>query len=443
MNLRIFVKDWLFNNMKIAIVHNDYGKHSGEETVVENLAALLEKRGMAVHRFSRSSAEIEDRLPGKMAAFFSGIHNPFAAKSFGEFLKSNRPDVVHIHNLYPLISPSILPVCKAFGVPVVMTVHNFRLVCPNGLLLSRGEICHRCLGGRAYWCVLRNCEGSFFKSTGYALRSAAARLLRRYYDNVDHFICLSAFQKNILVREGLPADRVSVLANPLSLSESLGDGKRMDLPRGHHGPSGTFGNDKKRGMLIHPPSIPPVKGWKNGDDGQYVAYVGRISPEKDIFTLLAAARMLGDIPFKFAGDYHRMLEVLNNKPDNCEFLGQLDAAEVASFYANARMVIFATRCYEGFPTVLLEAMSNGLPIVCSRIGGLPEIVEEGVNGLLYEPGNANQLANCIRTLWQNPALCEKLGDGGRKKLEEKYDAEKLMDKLLEIYGKVIKEKKSN
>lgn len=361
---------------KVAIVHNDYGKLSGEETVIENLADLLVKRGVSVCRFSRSSAVIEDKLSGKMAAFFSGIHNPFAAKAFAEFLESNRPDVVHIHNLYPLISPSILPVCTTFGVPVVMTVHNFRLVCPNGLLMSHRKICHRCLGGREYWCVLRNCENSIFKSTGYALRTVAARMLRRYYDNVDHFICLSEFQKNILLGEGLPVGRVSVLANPVSF-------------------------DKQ---------IPPSPLYKKGgasfvkEDAGYVAYVGRISPEKDVFTLLEAARRLGDVPFKFAGDYHRMPEVLKNKPMNVEFLGQLGAKEIIEFYRNAKMVVFATRCYEGFPTVLLEAMSHGLPIVCSRIGGLPEIVEEGVNGLLYESGNVTELTARIQTLWQNPEL---------------------------------------
>lgn len=440
--------------MKVAIVHNAYGKFSGEETVVENLAALLKKRGKVVHRFNRSSAEIEDGLPGKMAAFFSGIHNPFAKREFEKFLKDKRPDVVHVHNLYPLISPAILPVCKKLNIPVVMTVHNFRLVCPNGLLMNRGEICYRCLGGREYWCVLRNCEDNIFKSTGYALRTAAARLLRRYYDNVDHFICLSEFQKNILVNEGLPADRVSVMANPLSFAEAhktgnnntgspigpLGDDRGMYLPKGHHGPTGPFGDDKGSGPYrddIAGGCPTGTRGHDKGVAGGYVAYVGRISPEKDIFTLLEAARKFGDVPFKFAGDYHRMPEVLKNKPDNCEFLGQLNAEEVASFYSNARMVVFATRCYEGFPSVLLEAMSHGLPIICSRIGGLPEIVEEGVNGVLYEPVNAEELAARIQTLWQEPDLCKKLGDAGRKKLEEKYDAKKLMDRLIGIYEKVI------
>ena len=387
--------------MKILLVHNAYGRISGEEIVIDGLASLLAARGVLVQRFSRSSAEIEATRLGKIPALFSGIHNPFSRKAFGRFLRQERPDVVHIHNLYPLISPSILPECTAQGVPVVMTVHNFRLACPNGLLLCHGEVCNRCLGGREYWCVFRNCQDSFFKSAGYALRTAAARMLRVYYDHVDHFLCLSTFQKDVLIKEGLPAERTTVLPNPMTF------------------PGGVLGG--------------------NGS-GDYVAYVGRISPEKDILTLVEAARRLGDVPFKFAGFYHRMPEVTKQKPNNCEFLGHLGAGDLDRFYRDARMVVFATRCYEGFPTVLLEAMSYGLPIICSRIGGLPEIVEDGKTGLLYEPGNITELTERIRMLWQNPALCRQLGDAGKRKLQEEYAADRLLDRLLVIYEKVIMER---
>lgn len=256
------------------------------------------------------------------------------------------------------------------------------------------------MGGREYWCILRNCEDSFFKSAGYAFRTAAARLRRRYYDHVDHFLCLSVFQRDLLIREGLPADRATILPNP------------MDLP-----------------------GVEP--GGPRG--GNYVAYVGRISPEKDIVTLLEAARQRGDVPFKFAGSYHRMKEAAQHNPGNCEFLGHIDAENLDRFYRNARMVVFATRCYEGFPTVLLEAMSHGLPVVCSRIGGLPEIVEDGVTGLLYKPGNVAELTEKIRMLWEDPVLCRKLGDAGRQKLQEEYAADRLLDRLLAIYEKVITE----
>jgi glycosyltransferase involved in cell wall biosynthesis len=186
--------------------------------------------------------------------------------------------------------------------------------------------------------------------------------------------------------------------------------------------------------MSFPSGVPSGSG-----SGDYVAYVGRLSPEKDILTLVAAARRLGAVPFKFAGSYHRMPEVTKQKPGNCEFLGQLDAEALAQFYHGARMVVFATRCYEGFPTVLLEAMSYGLPIICSQIGGLSEIVEDGKTGLLYEPGNITELTERIRMLWQNPALCRQLGDAGKRKLQEEYAVDRLLDRLLAIYEKVIME----
>lgn len=383
--------------MKIAIVHNAYGKVSGEEIVIDNLVAMLEKRGLTVLRFSRSSEEIEEKLSGKMTAFFSGIHNPFAAKKFAEFLKSNCPDVVHINNLYPLISPSILPVCTAQGIPIVMTVHNFRLACPIGLLMCHGELCHKCLGGREYWCVLRNCESSLFKSTGYALRTAAARLLRRYYDHVNHFICLTNFQKDILVKEGLPVDKVSVIANPVSIKVVQASSTA-----------------KKNNVL----------------------FAGRVSREKGIATLFEAAKLCSDITFVVAGSWQAMPEASASAPGNVTLLGAVPSEKLGALYENARLFVLPSVWYEGFPTVLLEAMSHGLTVVSSRIGGLPEIVEDNVTGLLYEPGNADQLTACIQKLWQYPELCKKLGEAGRHKINNEYNAEKLLDRIIGVYERV-------
>ncbi len=166
--------------MKICLVHNEYGTFSGEEAVVASQVGLLEKHGHTVCQFTRSSTEIPQMKFGPLQALCSGIYNPFSVQSFRRFLSDLRPDLVHIHNLYPLISPAVLHVCKEFSLPVVMTLHNYRLMCPNGLFMVNGTICEKCRGGRELWCLLNNCEGNLGKSLGYALRNYIARIRKSY-----------------------------------------------------------------------------------------------------------------------------------------------------------------------------------------------------------------------------------------------------------------------
>ncbi len=367
--------------MRVAIVHNEYGKPSGEETVVETHAALLQSHGHDVVRFQRSSAELETMPFGQARAFFTGIYNPAARRAFARFLEREQPDVVHIHNLFPLISPSILAACR--GLRVVMTLHNFRFLCPNALLMRDGRVCHDCLGGREYRCVLHNCEHNLPKSLGYALRTAFARR-SGLLDNVRRFVCLTGFQRDLFVREGFPLEKMAVIPN----------------------------------------AIPPawLEAPLRGSPGEFVGYVGRISREKDVPTLLEAARRLPEIPFKIAGSYWRMTELPQTAPANVEFVGHLDAEALRAFYSRMRLMVFATRCYENFPVTLLEAMAQDIPVVCARVGGLPEIVE----GAFYEPENADDLAAQIAASWKS-------GASGRAKALRKYHPDVVAAKLIELY----------
>ncbi|MHC4997151.1 MAG: glycosyltransferase, partial [Planctomycetota bacterium] len=199
--------------LKIATVHNAYGKRSGEETVVHNTDRLLTERGHTTCRFERSSAEIE-RMPfGRVRSFASGVYSTKSKRDFAAFLQREKPDLVHIHNLYPLISPSILTVARQANLPVVMTVHNYRLVCPNGLHLVNGSVCEKCTGGREYHCVLNNCEGSLAKSIGYAARTAFARKAGLYCNNVTLYATLTGFAKQRLADAGFDPDRIHVIPN--------------------------------------------------------------------------------------------------------------------------------------------------------------------------------------------------------------------------------------
>ena len=179
--------------MNIVSVHNAYAKFSGEEAVVQNIRRLLEENGHKVFPFMRSSAEIPRMWLGNERAFFSGIYSWSSKNALRRCLEEFKPDIVHVQNVFPLISPSVLGECRRFGVPVVMTTHNFRLICPNGLFMTDGEVCEKCSGGREYWCVLRNCQRNLFKSFGYALRNYVSRKRRMcfYYmpfGSDNHFL---------------------------------------------------------------------------------------------------------------------------------------------------------------------------------------------------------------------------------------------------------------
>ncbi len=378
------------------MIHNAYGSLSGEEIMISRISNILQDYGHKVSTFFRNSSEIKTGAD-KRRAFFSGIYSRKSRRQFRETIKQNRPDVVHIHNLFPLISPAILPECKKASVPVVMTVHNYRLVCPSGLHLTAGKICEKCCGGREYQCLLNNCEKSLSKSLGYFLRNYVARKLKLYKNNVSMYACLTEFQKQRLIDAGFDADRLVVIPNMANVQE----------------------RDNESVL------------------GDYIGFIGRISPEKGVGDLVSAARQLEDIKFKAAGSYDLIPELLNSAPDNFEFCGHIGRDKISGFYDNSRISVMCSICYEGFPSTILEPMMQGKPVIASRIGGIPEIVDDGVTGLLFEPGNAEDLAEKIQYLWDRPELCKKMGQAGREKALREYSPKKYYERLMDVYKKTI------
>ena len=380
--------------MKICIVHNEYGRLSGEEVVVQSIQRLLEENGHQVIPFTRSSAEIPEMPFGRVRAFISGIYSNKSIRTIQNIINKHNPDIIHIHNLYPFISPSILPVCRNAGIPIVMTVHNYRLICPKGLHMYNGKICEKCAEGHEYWCIFRNCEASYFKSFGYALRNWFARKRRLYINNIAIYATLTHFQRQRLIKQGFPADKITVIPN---MANSNGLKQNIKL-------------------------------------GDYVGFIGRVSPEKGTSVLMDAARKCTEISFKVAGSYDRMPHLPKTAPFNFEFRGYLDRKRIDDFYAGSRMIIVPSLWYETFGLVVAEAMLIGKPVICSRIGGLPEIVDDGVTGLLFEPGNAEELAEKIRYLWERPDLCREMGNTGCEKALHEYSPERYYERLMRVYG---------
>ena len=384
--------------MDVLFIHNEYGKFSGEEAVVQAQQKLLSSNSVTVSQYIRSSTEIEEITLGKVRAFVSGIYNRRVVREVREKLLQVKPDIVHIHNLYPIISPAVLPVIKKQNIPVVMTVHNYRLLCPNGLFYNRTGICERCT---AQWkelnCIAYNCEGSFFKSTGYAMRNAYARYRILYKNNIDAYLCLTNFQKKKLQDNGFPAEKMYVLPN--MYNKSLPGNQ----PRNQH---------------------------------TYIAFAGRISREKGVDLIIQAARGLPDIQFKIAGAVRDGF-ILKNLPSNVTYCGVLRGDDLDDFYRNASAFIMASICYEGFPMVLPEAMAYRLPVIAPRIGGFPEIVEDGKNGLLVTMGDHQDLIEKIKYIWENPNIAREMGENGFQKLTREYSPDTYYDKLMNVYRQVI------
>lgn len=385
--------------MKILKVYNQYRSlFNGEEAVVFRTLELLRKRGNQADLWMRSSRELQaGGLVAKARAFWSGIYSREAYLAMREKLTAERPDVVHAHNIFPLFSPSIFVACRDQGVPVVLSIHNQNLTCPKADHLYRGAACERCFGGKEYHCVLRNCRQNILESVAYAMRSAYARRRRLFLDNVTRLIALTDFARQRLLQVGFGDEQVVALPNMI---------------------------DK-----LYPPVDPAA--------GNYVSYAGRMSPEKGVGTLLEAARLVPQIPFRLAGTGPCFDQWKEQAPENAALIGRVEGEAMPEFYRGARMLVLASTAFEMCPLVISEAMSHGIPVVAARIGGVDELVDDGVTGLLFEPGNPQDLARKVKQIWEDPALARTLGESGHQKAEREYGEDAYYAKLISIYREAI------
>lgn len=383
--------------MKILLVHNDYGKYSGEESVVDQMAAMWAEHGHQVVQLRMSTADSRDSLVGKMHGFLAGLYSPKGVREMRRILKEERPDVVNVHNLYPFISPAALFECRKAGVPVVMTVHNFRLICPTGLFMRDGKPCELCLErGNEWGCVRYNCEHFLLKSVGYAARNAVARYSGAYRKCVDRFACITDFQRKKLIQAGFDAEKIVVIPNSVP--------------------------------------CPPTFQSTAGD---YIAYVGRLSYEKGYDLLIEVARRHPDIQFRFAGAQRMTGEV--ETPKNVRFMGYLKGKELSDFIQDARFLVIPSRCYEGFPMAILEAAQFGKPAVGPNHGGFTEIIGEGdaAIGRLFAPGDVDALEQQVVSLWNNPSEIARLGEKAHDKLLREYSTEVIYQKWNDLIKNIL------
>jgi len=380
------------SHMRVLHTNNAHRGLGGASLAYAATIDVLRRGGIEVDVFARDSKDLPNNLAGKMTAFFGGLYAARAVREFEAVLRDRRPDLVHIHELYPLISPWILPRCARAGIPVVMSCHDYRLSCPIATHYTRGADCHRCLGGREYWCVLRNCRASIPESVAYALRNASARRFDLFHRHVNLFMVPSGHLRDFL--------------------------------------TGRLGIDPRRVVVNYPPIRVPPQPVADPSEGGYVAYAGRFVHEKGVEVMVDACRRAG-LPMRFAGDAPSHPAV--GPGDDASFVMTKSPADLAQFYRGARVLAMPSIWPETFGVVAAEAMSHGVPVVASRIGALQETVRDGETGLLAEPGNAADLAEKLGRVWADADLARRLGRNARLRVEEEFAESAHFTRLVQVY----------
>jgi glycosyltransferase involved in cell wall biosynthesis len=380
--------------MKVLHAYTHHRGGGGAENAVQATVEVCRRHGLSVDVFARRSEDIPRNLLGRLEAGVSAIHAPGSVHSFARALKAFQPDVVHIYDLFPLISPSIVRLCSREGIPVVMNCQQYRLTCPVVTHFREGAICTQCLGGREYRAILNNCRNNLAESITVALyngRESRSHTLRKY---VSRFVAPSEFTRQWLIEHaGLNPDRVTAIAPVVSIPDTAAD---------------------------------PASG-------EYIAFGGRFVAEKGIATVLAAARA-GGLPFRLSRNEAYRVDV--PVPPDIRVEVTRSRLDLADFYRNARALVFPSIWFETFGLVGAEAMSHGIPVIASRIGALTELIEDGVDGLLFEPGNSDDLAEKAARLWNSPELCRRMGCAARRKAISLWSPERHFERLLKLYEDV-------
>jgi glycosyltransferase involved in cell wall biosynthesis len=382
--------------MKVLIAYNRYRQRvHGEEVVVRQTTELLHQKGIEVVSFVRTSEGLEDSPLSRIAAGIASFYNPFSRRQFATALRKEQPDVVHVHNIYPWLSPSILSAASAKGVPVVMTIHHYGLTCPVLTHFRAGSICTDCQTNGSIMAVKRNCRNSIFESGLYAARHALAQRLRLFRDHVSMYIALSEFAKAQLINAGFPDERIAVRPNMV-----------FALPE----------------RAVRQP------------EGQFIGFVGRVVVPKGLATLCRATAQLG-LPLKIAGEGEHLDELKRQYAGTADFVGILSGDALSSFYRGARLIVVPSRWWEVCPMVVLEAMNHGTPVVGADIGGIPELLDYGRCGLLFRSDNLPDLVEKIRLLWNDAALRRRIIAAARTHVTARYTETSYFPELIEIYAK--------
>ncbi|MET8540981.1 glycosyltransferase [Kitasatospora sp. NPDC004799] len=392
--------------MHVLVVHNRYSsaQPSGENRVVDEEVGLLRAAGHRVDLFERRSDTIAARsLLGKAAVPFLVPWNPAVRTELAARLRAERPDVVHVHNVFPLLSPAVLAGCADAGVPVVATLHNYGQVCPPGTLHRDGRPCTECVGSAAALPAVRH---GCYRNSRLATVPLAVGLTvnrRRWWSGVERFFCISAAQREVLVRSGMPAERLVVKHN----------------------------------------FVPDPDARRTGG-GEHLLFLGRLAEAKGVRLLMAAwdelaARGGVGVPLVLAGagPLEREVAAWAAGREDVRQVGLYDPEQCRRAVARAVAVVAPSVAQETFGLVVAEAMAAGVPAVAAGHGAFVELVEDGVTGLLHTPGDAASLASCLRRITAGPDGNREMGRAARRRYEQGFSPAVGLERLVEGYRSAI------
>lgn len=383
--------------MNILIIHNNYKCLGGEDLVVDAEIALLRSNAHKVLSYFRKNDEIA--FSSLVFTAQQTLWSMRTTHDLESLIRNFRPDIIHAHNTVPLISPSLYWAAAQAEVPVVQTLHNFRLMCLNGLFLREGRVCEDCQGRLPWRGVVRKCyRGSGAASAALAGMLTLHRGLGTYRNKVTRYIALNDFSRNKFIEGGLPADLIVVKPNFVDFSE---------------------------------PAVLPRKGF---------LFVGRLSVEKGVQTLVGAAALLPYASLRVAGDGPEA--TLLQGVGSITRLGSLPGEAVRLEMNRAVALVMPSICYENFPRTIVEAFATGLPVIASRLGAMANLVRDGETGLLFEAGSPHDLAAKMAWALAHPAAMTNMGRNARAQYEAEFTAERNHEQLMAIYEDAINANKS-
>jgi glycosyltransferase involved in cell wall biosynthesis len=383
--------------MKVLLCHSYYLQRGGEDCCFEEERDLLRAGGHEVVEYVRNNAELVGR--SALSSAIGTVWNRRAAREMHELIAREQPAVVHCTNTFPLISPAVCHAAHRAGTPVVQALHNYRWLCAGAYLMRDGAPCEECLARRIPVPAVRHrCyRGSAAASAAVVGMQLVHRHWSRWLDKVDAFFTLTEFARQRFIMGGFPAERVHVKAN----------------------------------------SVSPDPGPGRGDGG-YVAFVGRLSPEKGVATLLAAWGADQSLPpLEIAGDGPLAVEVRTASASDprIRWRGRLQLDEVHRLVGGAAALVMPSVWYETFGRTIAEAFAAGTPAIVSRLGAMAELVEDGRTGWLFTPGDAGRLAEKVRQVQRLPvSALATVRRAARSEFEQRFTPAQNYARLLEIYA---------